>query len=1196
MGEAEQNIQENPTPKIDSDQSAEPIDQTMDEIAFNFPLLGKLLGDGSIFIAKDKKNAIAEGGFAVMYRGRLRPVQLRWNQTIRGERDPIGFAVRDAEQDDDGKWTLTKEQLTIAEERRKKIEKEYAASDNPEAKELSFLKFHEPDFKELHSLEVAVKVLKPEARDDSGKLERFRREYHINREVLNHAHIVKCLELVIEYEETKKGNGEINVKEAYIVYEYVDGIELKELIGQVPISTVMDIMKQTLEAVVHAHDKGVIHRDYKPPNILLIPLKDETGNPVLDQFGNQKYFVKIIDYGIAKATFTTTDVELTQEKERLGTPPYMSPEQAAGEGKNLTKATDMFSIGSAFYQVLTGKFPYTIIDKTTIQVLADVEAGRPPEPIRRIKPEISPRIEDFLLGLMAVERTQRFKGQQALKEAKSILDERDFNTEQYRQKISTQSTRQIRRDLAAIAEDDYLGQGKQYAKLAEIVPRIEDVPRVLKSFPARIKKADELAANKDPGKASEGKKKLNSLLNRLDEAIDAHARKTKTRQYYLELAATCFEKALPSGILIDSLKAEKSEKEELADRYQKKAAAERFRIRQLIEREQKPAGLFKRVVGHPATWVASGLILALGFIGAWHGYKEWEQKNFFEDAQVSQQKAKKLFKEGYLEEAASEANISYDTYDLNLPKRYNVIFEKDIDELKGTIATALEDANKEKELFESLARVDGLIKTYGFHEAKSILEKAEKTLEDFKSTPYTQLKAKLGTYAETVKDHRDKIKDKEDDIDDLARCVKKLGEIRKDIKRVEDDLTLDNPKFFPKDDYEILRKKIGRYKIRLDYDIVRENVNPKEFDTTFLAYLELEKETYNKLLLDTAGKSARIINQKLKDISATVTYLSKDYSVDNGMAKTEEITDIISEIEKKLEVMGEFNVEIMMFSELSSSDLKEIKKKLKLSDADVEKLEKEYQTKIADLEKLQQKIPTKADLEEKLKTVQDGYAPIKKQVDEFDKLKKAAAAKDKKAAAELGIFYFNRNNYAKAEELMKIAEGEDSVRPYLTIFDLGRKIKDPKNLTYRVLEQGYSSDDLLGLKGIIKTYKERLLIDQAMVSALELVNARTIMTIDIEKLKEKHGELYHATEERSKLDETKPETEKRIKELDASIAELRRELFGKIDNTYNNVDLQLQKQKPMARPELITQLAKAYELVGNKKKADQYYSLIPNSK
>jgi eukaryotic-like serine/threonine-protein kinase len=180
---------------------------------------------------------------------------------------------------------------------------------------------------------VAIKVLRAMGSMQGEALARFKREAEIAAK-LEHPNIVQ----VSDFDTLPTG-------EPFLVMEFLKGESLAARLGRgpMPLSETLNILKQVGAALQVAHRAGVVHRDLKPENIFLVP----TG--IDDQ-------VKVLDFGISKladsASIQTTDSVL------IGTPLYMSPEQALGQNSDVTSQSDLFSLGSIAFEMITGKAPF----------------------------------------------------------------------------------------------------------------------------------------------------------------------------------------------------------------------------------------------------------------------------------------------------------------------------------------------------------------------------------------------------------------------------------------------------------------------------------------------------------------------------------------------------------------------------------------------------------------------------------------------------------------------------------------------------------------------------------------------------------------------------------------------------------------------------------------------------------------------
>lgn len=236
--------------------------------------------------------------------------------------------------------------------------------------------------KHLHmGLPVAVKILHPHLVTDSTAVERFRREARSARTV-NHPNAISIMDFGVTSD---------NI--LYLAMELISGISLQELLKK---ETVIDsaravkIMRQVCLAVNAAHEKAIIHRDLKPDNILLL------------DHGTESEKVKVIDFSIAKMKESGKDPNLTSAGVVVGTPQYISPEQA--QGLELDSRSDIYSMGIIIYQMLTGNVPFT--GKTSAMLLMQHIQAKP-KSIREVKPEVPARLEEVVLRALSKQAKDR---------------------------------------------------------------------------------------------------------------------------------------------------------------------------------------------------------------------------------------------------------------------------------------------------------------------------------------------------------------------------------------------------------------------------------------------------------------------------------------------------------------------------------------------------------------------------------------------------------------------------------------------------------------------------------------------------------------------------------------------------------------------------------------------------------------------
>ncbi len=214
---------------------------------------------------------------------------------------------------------------------------------------------------------VAIKFLHPQFSDNKKVVDRFFNEARAVN-LIGHDNILKILDL----NATEDGRH-------YFVMELLEGQALQALVEPglpVPLSIVGPILLQFCEALQAAHDRKIFHRDIKPDNVYLVTHK------------GRKNFVKVVDFGIAKLTESSmgsSGTGTTQTGMVVGTPAYMSPEQAAGVHTKIDARSDVYSTGIMMFQLATGKLPFPSTNFG--EVLIGHMRLDPPRP-RELNPEI----------------------------------------------------------------------------------------------------------------------------------------------------------------------------------------------------------------------------------------------------------------------------------------------------------------------------------------------------------------------------------------------------------------------------------------------------------------------------------------------------------------------------------------------------------------------------------------------------------------------------------------------------------------------------------------------------------------------------------------------------------------------------------------------------------------------------------------
>src|SRR6187401_759839 len=209
----------------------------------------------------------------------------------------------------------------------------------------------------------AVKFLHPGVREHPDALRRFMREAQVTSR-LRHPGIVS----VVDFNTLPSGV-------AYLVMEYLEGEPLGKILartGPMPVSRVVDITDQLSSALTAAHLQGVVHRDMHPQNVFVMP-----------GTGGQSERIKILDFGISK--IASVSQKITGMAAVMGTPQYMSPEQAEGKSDELDAASDQFSLAAMVYELLTGRKAFA---GETLASVAYQIVHAAPVPIRKVRPKL----------------------------------------------------------------------------------------------------------------------------------------------------------------------------------------------------------------------------------------------------------------------------------------------------------------------------------------------------------------------------------------------------------------------------------------------------------------------------------------------------------------------------------------------------------------------------------------------------------------------------------------------------------------------------------------------------------------------------------------------------------------------------------------------------------------------------------------
>ncbi|MBT9588362.1 serine/threonine protein kinase [bacterium] len=222
---------------------------------------------------------------------------------------------------------------------------------------------------------VAVKVMNPDLAQDVEYRRRFNREVQISR-TLDHPNVVRMIDF----------GEQDNI--LYLSMEYIQGETLRDLLPEkgFPLPEAMSLALGMVQGLIHAHQRGVVHRDLKPDNVMVT---------------NNNKLVKVMDLGLAKREESEN---VTRTGDTFGTPAYMAPEQITGG--SLLPATDQYALGVMLFEMVTGRRPFEVADSLTL-VMKHLQ--EPPPRVREYKSQLPEELDAMIDRMLLKDPARRFK-------------------------------------------------------------------------------------------------------------------------------------------------------------------------------------------------------------------------------------------------------------------------------------------------------------------------------------------------------------------------------------------------------------------------------------------------------------------------------------------------------------------------------------------------------------------------------------------------------------------------------------------------------------------------------------------------------------------------------------------------------------------------------------------------------------------
>ena len=377
---------------------------------------------------------------------------------------------------------------------------------------------------------VALKVIAI-AGVDAGEEARFKREGRVLSE-LEHPSIVKLVAF-----------GQLEEGQPYVAMEWLDGEDIAQRQRRLPLTLTqcLRVGAQVADALDAAHAAGIIHRDVKPSNVFLLTPQGEAGpSSVTEPLRSPLLTAKLVDFGVAAAE----DAKLTRTGAIVGTPAYMAPEQARGDGEVLTNA-DIYSLGATLFEMVAGRPPH--VGPTPIAILARLVTTPAPR-LSEVVVDAPYALDDLMARMLSTDATDRPSAIEVARELRVIADEVDVSTGRLT-RADNEEELPLSVGVSGVTSTRGVGGTRLVTSiLATHVPKGAPRARLLEHLRARGADATELGG--DAIVAHLGAKK--ALGDEAARALDLAARLARTRASVgVATGRTRVDRTRPTGEVVD---------------------------------------------------------------------------------------------------------------------------------------------------------------------------------------------------------------------------------------------------------------------------------------------------------------------------------------------------------------------------------------------------------------------------------------------------------------------------------------------------------------------------------------------------------------------------------------------------------------------------------------------------------------------